>query len=552
MSQPSPALVCNVRDFGAVGDGRTLDSPAINRAIEAASQAGGGVVMLPAGTYLSFSIRLRSHLTLQFQPGATLLAATPHRDGGTYDAAEPNEWGDRQYQDFGHSHWHDALIWGEHLEHVAIVGPGLIHGQGLSHGLEPKPATSGGPAPIEAGPNGTLAPVTEPAPAQTHEPGPGYKAIALKRCRHVTLRDFSMLRAGWFAVLATGVDHLTIDNLRIDTNRDGLDLDSCRHVRIAHCAINTPHDDAIVLKSSYALGTARACENITIANCQVSGFDLGTFLDGTCGRTGWKAPDQDGPCGRIKFGTESNGGYRNVVISNCVFLRSRGLAFETVDGGALEDVSVTNIVMREVSNAPLFFRIGNRGRGPAGLPIGAIRRVSLSHITVSDCDARYPILIAGLPGHPVEQLRLHDIHVTFRGGLSLDDAARQPAELINPFFLRDPAVAQPRDPYEPPEQERAYPEPSMFGILPAYGLFVRHARQVTIDGLTLAHTLPDSRPPVVVMDAENITLDGLDAQRDETGLTVVLRRVRGFRARRGRDLPDLNLAHADAELIVSP
>src|SRR5213592_2253514 len=132
-----------------------------------------------------------------------------------------------------------------------------------------------------------------------------------------------MLAAGWFAILATGVDNFTIDNLKIDTNRDGMDIDCCRNVRISNCTVNSPFDDGICLKSSYGLGSARAAENVTITNCQVSGYDEGTLLDGTFKRT---VTYNGGPTGRIKFGTESNGGYQNVVVSNCVFDYCRGLA----------------------------------------------------------------------------------------------------------------------------------------------------------------------------------------------------------------------------------
>src|SRR5476651_1272153 len=131
---PLRAAEFDVRSFGATGDGKTLDTAAINKAIDAAAAAGGGTVRFPAGTYLSFSIRLKSHIALQLDAGCTLVAATPATDGGTYDPPEPNEWGDKQYQDFGHSHWHDALIWGENLEDVSITGTGRIFGKGLVRG----------------------------------------------------------------------------------------------------------------------------------------------------------------------------------------------------------------------------------------------------------------------------------------------------------------------------------------------------------------------------------------------------------------------------------
>ena len=212
--------------------------------------------------------------------------------------------------------------------------------------------------------------------------GLGNKAIALKLSRNVTLRDFTMFMGGHFALLATGVDNLTIDNVKVDTNRDGFDIDACRNVRISNVSVNSPNDDAIVLKSSYGLGFARATENVTITNCQVTGYDLGTFLDGTFKRTQELAPDRDRVTGRIKFGTESNGGFKNITISNCVFDRSRGLAIETVDGGLIEDITVTNITMRDVTTAPLFLRLGNRARGPNNPPPGAIRRVEISNLVV--------------------------------------------------------------------------------------------------------------------------------------------------------------------------
>ncbi|MBI5768094.1 MAG: right-handed parallel beta-helix repeat-containing protein [Verrucomicrobia bacterium] len=552
----------NVRDFGATGAGQTHDTAAINQAIEAAAAAGGGTVRFPAGSYLSFSIRLKSHITLQLDAGATLVAASPATDGGTYDPPEPNEWGDKQYQDFGHSHWHDSLIWGENLEDIAIVGHGRIFGKGLARGGG---GGGGGGGRRGAAASGTGLPTRDASvPAAGQEtratpppapraggggfgggPGSGNKSIALKNCRNVTLRDISILQGGWFALLATGVDNLTIDGLRIDTNRDGLDIDSCRNVRIAHCTVNAPNYDAIVLKSSYALGTPRACENITITNCLVSGFDVGSVLDGTFQRTTERAPDRDGPTGRIKLGTESNGGFKNITIANCVFDRSRGLALETVDGGVIEDVAITNLTMRDVSNSPIFLRLGHRARGPEGTPVGALRRVTISHVVASNVDARYPILLAGLPGHPIEDVALSDIRVEFRGGLSLDDAAKQPADLVNTFFLRGPGLTGPRDPFNPPEQEKGYPEPSMFGLLPAYGMFVRHARGLTVDRLDLRFTKEDTRPAIVLLDVAGADFTRVRAQRSTGVPFFVLRDAKDFSASSCPGLPDTTLATAD-------
>src|SRR6266699_4510948 len=179
----SPGDIFDVRSFGALGDGRNLDTAAINRAIEAAAAAGGGTVRFPAGTYLSVSIHLKSNVGLHLDRGATIEAAAP--GVAAYDEPEPNPWGDaRKYQDFGHSHWHNALIWGEDLHDVAIGGPGLIDGAALV-------TNNRGPR------------------------GAGDKSISLNNFRNVVLRDLTILRGGWFAILATGVDNLAIENLTI-------------------------------------------------------------------------------------------------------------------------------------------------------------------------------------------------------------------------------------------------------------------------------------------------------------------------------------------------
>jgi polygalacturonase len=505
------APVYDVRAFGAKGDGRTVDTAAINGAIEAASAAGGGTVLLPAGTYPSYSIRLKSHVTLQLGPGATLLAAEPDPARGRYDAPEPNEHD--LYQDFGHSHWQNSLIWGIGLEDVAILGPGRIDGAGLTHrGPGARWSRKTGDRPLSMGAAVGATGDPEAAALQAME-GQGNKAIALKLCRNVRLSGFSVRNGGHFAVLATGVDNLTIDDLAVDTNRDGLDIDACRNVRIANSSINSPNDDAIVLKSSYALGVARATENVTITSCQVSGYDLGTFLAGTFGRTQEKAPDRDGPTGRIKLGTESSGGFRNIAISNCVFDRSRGLALETVDGGDVEDVTVTNLTMRDVTTAPLFLRVGHRGRTPGDPPPGRMRRIAISNVVASGVDPRYPALVAGLAGHPVEDVDLASIRIVYRGGGTREDAAR-----------------------EPPENEAAYPEPSMFGTLPAYGFYLRHARNVTLRDVEVGFEGEDLRPAFALHDVADVHFDHVRARLAPGVPFALLRDVRGLS---GHDSPGL-------------
>lgn len=521
---PQP-LRYDVRQFGARGDGSTLDTEAINQAIAAAAAAGGGTVYFPAGQYLSFSVRLQSRIVLHLDAGATLVGADPAVHGGAYDAAEANPWD--MYQDFGHSHWHNSLIWGENLVDIGITGRGRIHGKGLTHsGPGPRRPGKAGDMPLSlrgADPHGENAAGKEYGADMK---GKGNKAIALRGCRNVLLRDFSILNGGHFALLATGVDNLTIDNLAVDTDRDGFDIDCCRNVRIANCVVNSPNDDAICLKSSYALGAPRFTENVTITNCQVSGFDLGTFLDGSYQRTQQKAPDQDGVTGRIKLGTESNGGFRNITISNCVFERCRGLAIETVDGGVIEDITVDNLSMRDLTSAPLFVRLGRRMRAPEGTPVGAIRRINISNVVVSNADARFASSVSGIPGHPVEDVRISNLHVVHQGGGTRADAER--------------AI---------PENEASYPDPSMFGVTSAHGLFVRHVANFELHHANFVYTRPDLRPALVLHGVDGAVIERVRAQRVENNALLELREVSGLELKDVAGMPDLKRARVARQNI---
>ncbi len=516
------AGVFDVTRFGAKGDGKALDTPAINRAIEAAAAAGGGTVGFPAGVYRCFSIHLKSNISLYLETGATILAADPKDGDGKYDPAEPNQWD--KYQDFGHSHWHNSLIWGENLHDVSILGPGMIWGKGLVRsGSQSRTAAQNEALRDVKDPQS--GPFGYPNPRDAVEPGWGNKSISLRLCRNVIIRDVSILHGGHFAILATGVDNLTIDNIKIDTNRDGIDVDACKNVRVSNCTVNSPFDDGICPKSSFALGYARVTENVTITNCQVSGYDEGTLLDGTYKRAFRNQNGTFSPTGRIKFGTESNGGFKNITISNCVFEYSRGLALEAVDGALLEDVTISNITMRDVSNSPFFLRLGFRGRGPKETTtVGALRRVIISNVVVYNADPKYASIISGIPGHSIEDIRFDNIRIYYQGGGTKEQAA-----------------------LDPPEKEDTYPEPTMFGELPAYGFFIRHVKGIEMRDVEVSYLKEDARPPFILTDVMGSNFLNLKAQHGESVPTFVLNKVENFNLQQSWPLPDTRIERAEGK-----
>ena len=439
----------NVRDFGARGDGKALDHVAINKAIDACVAGGGGQVLLPAGTYLCGSIRLKSNVGLHLMAGAKILAAPGELKA--YDESE-SFGGFPEYQDGGHTYFHNSLIWAEGQTNVSITGQGMIDGEGLTrHDTENAGNVQGGSI------------------------GTGDKAIALKRCRDVLIRDITIYRGGHFAIIATGCDIGTIDNVTIDTNRDGIDIDCCKYFTVSNTKVNTPNDDGIVLKSSYALKQPVLCEHILITNCLVTGYKLGTFLDGTY------VPEKvNWVCGRIKLGTESNGGYRNITISNCTCMWSSGLAFEEVDQGRMENIVVENISMSHVHHYPIYITTGCRNRGPKErTDVSSARDIYINNVIADDCDSLAGIIITGMEGTPIKNVSLSNIRIQYRGG----------GQKVS-------------TPYR--EQGTNYPEPRWAGPTPAYGLFARHVDGLRLHNVKFELMRPDERPEMIFDDVTNL------------------------------------------------
>lgn len=438
----------NIKDFGAKGDGINLDSKAVNDAIESAFANGGGTVVVPAGLYLCGSIVLKSNINLHLESGAVIKAT---KDSKAYTPSE--EFNFPEYQDGGHTYFHNSLIWAEEQENVSITGHGMIDGYGLTR----KDTEKGGV--VHGGSIGT-----------------GDKAIALKRCKNILIRDITIYRGGHFAIIATGCERGTIDNVTVDTNRDGIDIDCCKYLSVTNCKVNTPHDDAIVLKASYALKKAVACEHIQINNCLVTGFRLGTFLNGTY------VPEKvNWVCGRIKLGTESNGGYKNINITNCNFMYSSGIALEEVDQGRMENIVVNNLSMVHVHHYPIYITTGCRNRGPKNVTQRSYGGdMMISNIMAQDCDSLAGIIITGMKEEPLRNIVLQNFSIEYRGG-------------GNPS-LRDKEYR---------EQAKNFPEPRWAGPTPAYGLYARHVDGLYVNNVHFRTLSPDYRHMMILDDVKN-------------------------------------------------
>lgn len=616
-----------ITSFGAVANGSaTSNQTAINNAIDAASAAGGGTVVIPNGTFKSYTIRLKSNVGLHLATSTTILRAAVSgtntvagQDGGFYDAPEGNPF--VGLQDHGHSHWANSLIYGDGVENVMISGPGLIDGSSaLNTATNTVTIVLSGNDPGE---------VSNRANAGT--PGGANKAIALKNSKNIVMRDFSIKNGGHFAIIGTGVIGWTMDGLIIDTNRDALDVDASQDVTIRNSVFNSLTDDAVVIKASFGLGRYLATQNVLVDNCVVSGYDPGSVIDKTYSTEKLVATDQDGPTARFKLGTEGTTGFNTITVRNMTFDRSRGFALESVDGADLRDIVFMNSKMKNVSSSPIFIRLGDRGRAPVtgnssseavtqannvrlddtgwilpnltaiygnypatrwvpsysknasvsigggssfsivnpatptrlnafsvkpadplfanalAIPLARVRNIHISNITVEDADPRYPILIAGLVGRPIENVKISNVSVEYRGGLAMEHAIEQrqlnqswayapyqgsPTSqtipwLANTFFAKNEALL-PRigwdaaanagaggwvdDPYNIPEMPREYPEPSLFGILPAYGMYARHVNGLTVSNVSFKFKVEDARPAVVLDDVSTAKFTDFTAQ----------------------------------------
>lgn len=454
--QPPPNAI-DARLRGVVGNGITDDALAINRLIKQTTAA-GGTLYFPPGIYpCRYTIHLKDNVDLWLAREAVIKAAP----SGDYDAAEKNEHD--KYQDFGHGHWHNSLICGVGVRNVAISGPGRISGMGLSRQEWPTA-------------DGTLSAL---------KPGVADKIISLKNCRDITLEDFSLDGTGHFAILATGVDNLKIRRLLVDAARDGIDLNSCWGAEVEDCSINAPFDDGICIKASLALGAARGSKRIRVRRCTIfGGFEVGTLRDGSRKPL---APGL-GRKGRFKLGTELNGAFEDILFEDCHVDDGMGLLLATVDGGKMAGVSVRGLTGRNIHNAPVFVWLGDRLRGPPGVPVGAIEDISIRGLRCYGYDNDEPMIISGLPEHPINGFSLDDAYLLQMGGGDTTEI-----QII------------------PPERDRLYPETGLLGQrLPAQGLFARYVDGLTLNHVAFNYVIPDRRPFIWLGGVYDRNISGIE------------------------------------------
>jgi polygalacturonase len=364
----------NVRDFGAVGNGTTNDTDAINHAIEKCTAGGGGDVVFPPGTYAAASIHLKSNIRFVLDDKATITGAK-----AGYDPPEPNPF--EKYQDFGHSHFHNALMWGDNVENFGIFG-GHVNGGAL----------------IEGEPNGRDI---------------GDKLISITRGRNLQFENITHQTGAHFVYLLNDCENVTIANVTVQKSRDAVNLVSCRNVQIHNCKFTGCGDDTVALKSDYALGRKINSENIYVWDCYL-----------------------ETAANALQFGAETIGDFRNINFWNIRIGRAwkAAIGIKCSGGAVIDSVNYRDITIKDAA-CPILFRVtdGLHSVTPNKTP-GAIKNVRIANVTATDCkssdDGRpRTCFIAGRPDSPVENVNIENVRIVFSGGAGGQAVPAEPRDL---------------------------------------------------------------------------------------------------------------------------
>jgi len=447
-------MVFDPRKFAAKGDGKTLDSAAINAAIDACTQAGGGIVYLSPGTYRCGTVVLKSNVTLYVEAGATILGSTDINDYTLQSG--PPLMGDADQ---------DHLIFARDAENVTLCGPGLINGQGQSYwkssGRPPLPPEEAWADVIA---HGWMKNGRRPSPM-----------LEFVNCKWLRIEDLRIENASGWTMRPINCEQVVIRGISVKnpvygSNTDGMDITGCRNVFVSDCSIDTG-DDAICLKSENPYGSEPLVnKNIVVTNCVLT----------TC-------------CNGFKLGTATQGGFENITFSNSVIYNNAvplpervisGIALEIVDGGWIEGVVITGIRMQR-TRTPIFIRLGNRS-SKHDYPQHGLRGVMIDNIHASE--SLLASSITGLENAQVEDVTLSNIRI--------DNVLPSRPEWINRQVAEIP---------------NKYPEARMFGMLPASGLYCRHVRGLRLSGLAFRVAAGEQRPVMICDDVRGLRVSNLSS-----------------------------------------
>jgi polygalacturonase len=355
-----PARTYNVKDFGATGNGVVNDTPAINKAIEKCNASGGGTVIFPAGKYAAGSIHLKSNVRLLLDKNTVIFGKV-----GAFEPMEPNPFS--KFQDGGHSHFHDSLLYGENVENIAIVGGKINGGGAIGHG-DPKP-------------------------------GNGDKLITVVNGKNLGFENLTHEKGGHFCYLLNDCTGVTFNGVAIKESRDAVDLMGCSNVQIHNCNFTGCGDDTIGVKSDYALG-----RRINSANIYV-----------------WDSYFESG-CNGLQFGSETAGDFHNCNFWNIRIGRAMkaGIGITSGDSAVIDGVNYSNIVVKGAA-CPIYFLVWDRMRtGEPGAKVGTIKNVHMQDVTITDCapgrGGVQTSVISGWKTSPFENITLENVKIIYKGG----------------------------------------------------------------------------------------------------------------------------------------
>lgn len=485
---PTPLVArdFSILDFGAIPDGKTLNTRSIQSAIDAAYKNGGGRVTVPAGRFLSGAVQMKSGVEMHLHANAVLLGST---DPAHY-SININFNRHQVTYPFFREIW-KALIMADSQQNIAITGSGVIDGQGRQLALHVDSLFYAGQI------DSMHYNFAEMRPEFYLRP----QLLEFVNCKNIEVRNVTLKNAACWVQTYEQCENVTIDSVRIDSdaywNNDGIDICDSKNVRITHCFVNAA-DDGICLKSYYP---DDYCDNVYIADCTV--------------RSSASA---------LKIGTRTHGGFKNIVIRNIkVYDTYRSaVAIESVDGALLENVWVENVEAVNTGNA-IFIRLGKRNQTGAA---GTVKNVTLRNIRAEVAFERpdyaydirgpalpffhntFPSSISGIPGYPVENVTLENIEILFPG--------RGNNGLANmPLWRLD----------DVPEKVAEYPEFSMFGELPAWGFYVRHVNGLYMKNIKLSIEAPDYRPALVFDDVRNLVVKAMSITGDSKPKHIILHKT---------------------------